>query len=299
MQIKEITDIFDDLIPSPIWAIYTQNYYIPKKNNEFSTTELLDSPLRRRLIRQFYEQIEKRIETIHAQIFGILIHSLFEIKEFTDFKDELKHAITQNDKEKTFEIAKKFCESFQRKNVSLDFEGYKITGIYDLLEDNILYDFKLTSSYAITKEKLTNFEAQLQIYRYLIEKNYPDVKIEKLKNIFLLKDFSLTKKLPFKSPIVMVEYSIWTDEEVEKLLKERLALHLDPNPICTPEDMWIRIKYKVGEKEFSDLDKALQFARKTRKEVQTVSTEPIRCVYYCEVAEFCPQFQNIKKIAIF
>lgn len=295
-KIKPLTTFLDEILPVPFWEIYQKP---PKEApyNVIYVTELIDTPLRRKLLRQFPEQIEKNFKLIHNQILGTLVHYFLEIKEWEVIKDDLEDAILKEDKDKVFEIVQKFFYQ-KKKSFSVELMGWKIVGTIDYFDEDekIIYDFKLTTSLAFNfiEEKLSKYEEQLQIYRYLMEKN--GIQIAGLRNLFILKDYSILSET-LASPLYLVEYDLWSLEETENFIIERLKLHQDEEfHFCPPEDIWFRTQYKVGNRTFSVKEKALNYIQKFGGKLETVSLGPIRCLYYCEVSSICPQFEAYKNL---
>ena len=289
-KVTIVKDFAEEVIPSAMFNIYTKEYrLLPEKT--IRVTELIGSPLRRRLLRENYENISRKIITFHYQIMGTMIHALLEIKEFEEILEEMKKAEMIENEEQLLYLAKKLVNLKKRKSLEIEFDGWRIVGEFDLFEDEVIYDYKVTSEFVITHEKFERYEKQLQIYRYMLEKN-ENIKVKAIKNIFLLRDFSpLRSKLG--SPLVIVEYPIWEDSKVEEFIKNRLDMH-ENNIACSEEDMMLRINYLVGGKRFSDENKAKEYAIKMKKEVVKEIT-PIGCLYFCEVADFCPQWQMLKQ----
>lgn len=286
-MLKPITD-FNELLPSAIYEIFTKPKLKPEQNR-FRVTELLDSPLKRKLLLEHYENISKNFAYLFFEILGTLAHSFYELKEFEDFKN----AILKTDDEETLvSLVKNFRASLKKKILELEFDGITLVGIYDTFEDNVLWDYKITSSFVVKYQKFDYYEKQLQIYRYMLEKLNPGVKVEGLRNLFFIRDFRINSSEIF-STVYVKDYEIWEDEKVESLIKERLEIHRNRN-WCSEEDMWLRVKFKIGGKIFSDEKKALEYASKKKLKIEKIY-EPYRCLYFCEVSSFCPQWQKMQE----
>ena len=290
-KISIIKDFTEELIPLALFDIYTREYK-PLPEKTIRVTELIGSPLRRKLLRENYENISRKITNLHYQILGIMIHSLFEIKEFSEILEDMRIAVMEGNDSYLLCLAKKLVNLKQKKSMDMEFNGWRIIGEFDLFEDLIIYDYKVTSEFVITHEKFDKYEKQLQIYRYMLEKK-EGIKVNAIKNVFFLRDFSpLRSKLG--SPLVIVEYPIWDNSKVEEFIKQRLELH-ENHPVCSDEDMMMRVNYIIGNRKFSDEEKAKEYARKTKKRI-VKEFVPIGCLYFCEVADFCPQWQALKEL---
>ncbi len=60
--------------------------------------------------------------------------------------------------------------------------------------------------------------------------------------------------------------------------------------------MLLIVKYHVGKKVFTDERKAEEYALKTRQSIKK-SFIPLGCLYFCEVADFCPQWQALLELS--
>jgi hypothetical protein len=112
------------------------------------------------------------------------------------------------------------------------------------------------------------------MYAYLVETLKPGVRVDKLQVIAILRDWSKarvkTKGYP-PSPIANIELPLWTYEERERFLKERVAIHQEAHgsydlggtlPECSEEERWVR------------------------------KGKATRCEEYCVVNKFCEQYKK-------
>lgn len=292
MGIKSIEPLDQTLIPTPLWELYTSPYriYPPRV---ISVTQLISSPLKLKLLRENFENITRDLKFLHYQIFGTMIHYLFELKEFHQLIDDLRHAYYDGF-EKLIRVVEAIISKRERKKICAQFEGWEIRGEVDLFEDNILYDFKVTSKYSLKfLDRLKRYEHQLQLYRYFLSQNGEE--IQEIANVLLLRDWSfLRDREEIPSPLYVIKYDIWPDKVVEEFIRQRLKLH-EAEAGCDDEDMMLRIRYQVGKKIFSDLDKAKEYAQKKRLSVERIY-EPIGCMYFCEVSDYCEQWKTMRAL---
>jgi len=148
-----------------------------------------------------------------------------------------------------------------------------LTGRADLYdkETKTLWDFKTTKGYWVKKMHETNdwsgttYHQQLNIYRWM---GFPDCKTMKLK--ILVKDWS--NRMEDKDgvfPIEEMEVPWIDDKDVEELVSSRLDTlmaiesKLEEPPKCLEADLWL-----------------------SRRK------EPLRCLSYCPVNNYCTQYQD-------
>lgn len=129
-----------------------------------------------------------------------------------------------------------------------EFDGVKISGtadLYDPADGGVIWDFKTTKVYAVKNGVKPEWEAQMNLYALLSEKNGRPVK--KLKLVALLKDWAAwsAKKGGPQSEIHVMDVELWPKKKREEYLRKRIALwkenrerpddKLDP---CSPEETW-------------------------------------------------------------
>lgn len=206
-------------------------------------------------------------------------------------------------------------------------QGKKIKGESDLYNENdhSVTDYKFTSVYALIYESRDDkFEEQLNGYAMLFRDLGLEVK--SLKIVYFLTDWSKRKasreeNYP-KSPIVVKEFRLWTQEECEQFYSEKIYIHStsqdlddDQLPECTDEEKWqsetsyavMKEGNKKATKNFSTESEANSFIEEKVKEgltdkkkakdkyyVQVRPGEAIRCNMYCPVKEFCNVYQKNK-----
>ena len=114
-----------------------------------------------------------------------------------------------------------------------------------------------------------------------------------------------------QAPIVFVDYPLQTFADREKFITKRIDAHNDAYfqmstgselPECTPEDMWEKpttyALKKVGgvraKKVYAILTEAEAGLAEAGKgyEIETREGERTRCNKYCQVSQFCDQFDQ-------
>lgn len=185
-------------------------------------------------------------------------------------------------------------------------DGKIISGALDAVEpvggdDCIVWDYKLMSSFKAQKE-LTEFERQLNIYAFLLRQN--DLNPVSLRISAVIRDWSDAKvqwneNYP-KTMFPVYELPLWSADEAEAYVHQRLQHHTqDELPLCSDEERWMSAarfavtSTKTGKtlRLFDTLEAANEYQTKSPVTIERRNAEPIRCQRFCEVADFCDQYQ--------
>ena len=185
-----------------------------------------------------------------------------------------------------------------------DVHGKFISGAIDAVEPTDtgvnIWDYKVMTSYKAQSEMI-EFERQLNIYAFLLRQN--GMNPERLFISAVVRDWSdirVTGNYP-DTMFPVFELNMWSPEETEAYIKERLDAHFSEDiPLCTEEERWMsQAKYAVVSQKtgkairvFSTEDEALNYNTKSSVRIEKRTAEPIRCKRFCEVAEFCDQYQS-------
>lgn len=262
-----------------------------KGKAHLSATEIINSPRIVQLKKIHWDNLEEDVADKVWAIFGTAIHSVLELG-----KDE-HHVIEQ------------------RLHANVD--GWDISGAIDLqrIEDDgiIVADYKTTGVWAVMNEK-SDWEQQLNIYAWLVEK-VKKVPVKKLEIIAIIRDWSRrdaqVKEGYPEAPIKVIDVPLWTFEQRENFIKERIQLHSnalfatetsDDLPECTPSEMWEKPAFwavrKIGNKRATAVldteDKALAKIEELGKgyEIEFRPGERTRCANFCQVRDFCSQWKE-------
>lgn len=185
----------------------------------------------------------------------------------------------------------------------MEVNGWTVSGQYDVIEDGVLHDHKITSVWAVKGDTKIEWEQQLNLLRLLAHEN--DIEIRGLRIIAILRDWSKVKaKMDSTYPqaqVVPVDIPLWPLERTRAYLHERVALHrlADPPP-CTDEERWktddVYAVMKVGRKTAVKLyDDPIAANRHV---VEAGAGHSVvkraggyrRCAEYCNVNHVCPQY---------
>lgn len=243
-----ITNIHN--LPQPIVTLLSRHQY-SRGNSDISITELLSPPQLSVLKRVHKDRIVEDISDRFWALMGTNIHKLLE-----------DHA---NETVKTEE------------RLFLKVDGWMVSGQIDVQKEadgvTSIVDWKFTGVYSAMTPK-PEWVSQLNMYAYLVETLKPGVRVDKLQVIAILRDWSKarvkTKGYP-PSPIANIELPLWTYEERERFLRERVAIHQEAHgsydlggtlPECSEEERWVR------------------------------KGKATRCEEYCVVSGFCEQYRR-------
>jgi hypothetical protein len=209
-----------------------------------------------------------------------------------------------------------------------DGPGKTLSAQIDLFEEGELNDFKLTSVWTI-KDAIENgkfeWDAQLNIQRYLMEKN--GIAVQKIWIIAIARDWNksgaMRDPMGYPPRVAKIEIPIWPPAKTEEYIMSRMVAHFGKNtPQCTPKECWEKpTKYALMKKgrqsavRLLDSEAALLEYAVTKNlaekqlqiddstEIQLIKDhyidvrpgERTRCKEYCDVADFCEQYQDWRK----
>lgn len=312
------------------------------KNDEYqsigdiSVTTLIDAPKLRFLKRKHKDEFEMDVRDLFMALFGTIAHEILEkgnrnmnyyfmlkkaagivIKYAKDEKDKAAAQWLKDFAEREFgdKVDK---ELHLERRLSITFEcehgTYEISGAQDIYHEGtgVLEDWKTTTvkqAYYYKYEK-TSWTGQQNIYAYILRKN--GYKTTALKIQALYKDWSkvkieMTRKGKYPNqPWDTFELPMWTDEECEAYITERIRIHKLADkgivPNCTPDDRWSKpdqfaVKAKGRNnavRVFMTQDEAVAFIdingmKYNKPFVEYRPQYDLRCNQYCPVAQFCEQ----------
>lgn len=273
-------------VPAPLVTLASRDFY-SKGSSAYSTTELLQSPRIKHLRNQHRDRMETDVSDMLWSLLGSALHVVAERGETPGWSAE--------------------------ERLFLDINGTVISGQIDLQEyvdsdpagDVVVYDYKFTSAWAVMNSKV-EWEEQLNIYRYLVEK-VKGRKVAGLKICAFIRDWSRHDVRDGYPPaqITVLDIPMWDMEITERFVHERLELHQSTNtdyegvlPQCTDQDRWMsetvyavkRQGRKTAIRVLKDVSEANQLAEKEKGYVEVRKGEPKRCTgNWCGVNEWCDQ----------
>ena len=254
-----------------------------EKVGDMSVTELIAPPQIR--------QLKKRHETtedVSDHIFRLMGSAIHEV---------IARADTTN--------------ALSEERLTVEVGSITLSGKPDLYVDGNLYDYKVTSLYAV-KEVKPEWEAQLNIYRWMLWRHGFEVK--NLYILAILRDWSKRKAgrndCPTKQ-VVVLPVKMWSFIDIARYITDRINLHKQAEtlsdgalPPCTDEERWHKPDtWAVIKKGNKTAKRVLP----SKGEAETYLTnlkdggrfgivfrpgEDIRCQDYCVVCEFCQQYNG-------
>jgi hypothetical protein len=259
-------------LPDPIVNAVQNQGYTPG-SSDITVTQLIQPPLIRKLRIEHDNDIEEDASDRVWALFGTAVHHLLE-------------------------MAYKGRTARVEERVYAEVLGWKLGGAFDVLEGSSLSDYKVTSVYS--SDGKIEWERQLNVLRWLLHKNGTEV--TKLSITAIFRDWRPreAQKNPEypRRPIMTLPVRMWTLEEAEAYVIERIALHqLAEPPICTDEERWTQPEQwalmKKGGKRAIKLYPS--------QEGVTLGTDQFwehrpatyrRCEDYCSVNKFCPVWKT-------
>ena len=284
----QLTNKFN--LPETIINVIKRPTY-SKGKAHISVTELMTAPQIVLLKRKHWNEIEQDASEMVWQIFGSAIHAVLEHGKSDN------HVIEQR--------------------IHAKVDGWDISGAIDLQEilpDGIIIsDYKTTGAWAVMNEK-DEWHQQLNVYAWLVD-NVKNDKVIKLQIIAIIRDWSAkeaqNKEGYPQSPIVTIDIPLWTMDERLAYIKRRIKMHSDaqfnidmgdPIPECGEKDMWEKpttwalIKEGgVRAKRVYDNEAEAKTALIKGYIIEHRPGERTRCKSYCQVSQFCNQYQTYLK----
>lgn len=303
-----------ELLPRLLVHAVTHDRYEPG-HGDISVTSLI-APAQQRVLRlKHAAELEEDASMRVWSLLGSAVHYVIENAEIA-----MRTAGEWNDNN--------ICEErFYWPMPSIDDgPGKTLSAQIDLFEDGELNDFKLTSVWTI-KDAIQNgkdeWDAQLNIQRYLLEKN--GIEVEKLWIIAIARDWNKSGLMRdpqgYPPRVAKIEIPMWSMQKTEDYIMSRMVAHFGKNtPQCTPKECWEKptqfALMKKGRKSavrvLDSYSEAMGYADdKGFVEWQATlpdgQPEPIltgdhyieerigdrnRCKDYCDVADFCQQYKD-------
>ena len=196
--------------------------------------------------------------------------------------------------------------------------GVELSGIPDLMEDLIVWDYKVTSvwSWIFRADKMDDFASQVNGYAWFYRKAGFDIKAVKI--CMILRDWMKSGAMrdPAQYPqnqVQIIDIPLWSQEKTQEYLEHRIALYEQykgiPDgdlPPCSTKDRWAKppkfAVMKKGVKKAAKVEDSRLAAEKWaqwalangRKGPFYLEERPgdlwKRCEY-CRVRPFCPQYK--------
>ena len=280
-------------------AVHNDSY--SKGKATISATGLLQPPRIRLLAQENYEKLTIDVSDEIWKLLGQSVHTILERAN-----ENNEDVITE---QRMFTVVNDWTVSGQTDSIDV--------------KSNTLKDYKVTSVWSIVsalKEGKVEWEQQLNIYAYLY-KQTTGKNIDQLNIIAIARDWNKNQYLRSggdypPSPVTVLDIDLWSDEEQEDFIKQRVSIHQeaevdylinDKLPFCTDEERWRRKDtYRVEKKGRKTAVRVLDTQEEADEYVEghkdskllkivLAKGECVRCANYCDVAEFCNQYNEESK----
>ena len=306
-------------LPLAVWLMH-DDYDYDKRDNVISATALF-KPTRALVLIDEHKGSDKTVDimSLVSARMGSAIHAVAE-QAWTN-RENISKALqalqVSNLDDKLVinpDVVKEgdipiYVEQRHEKEIN----DYIISGKYDLVVDGTVSDYKSTSVWSyIFDSNALKYTQQASIYKWLAPDRITDNAVH-IQYIFT--DWSAANAMRDSSypqtRVLTKEYPIWSVEQTEHFIKEKLDLlkqykgrPQEELPQCTKEELWeSETTYKYyknptkmarSTKNFDNMDEAnIRLANDGG--VGTVVTVPgeVKACRYCEVSDICKQAQNL------
>jgi len=264
-------------LPQSIVAAVTADPYVG--GGDISVTKLIDAPQVRVLIAQHKDQISTDVSERIWSLLGQAVHTILE------------------------RAALRTEGMVAEDRLYAEVAGWQLSGQFDVMhmETGVLSDYKVTTVFKL--QNIDGWTQQLNVLRWLAHQN--GITVNSLEIIAILRDWKKgeAERKPEsypQTPIVRVEIPLWSLEEAEEYIMDRVQLHQFAQKggrvDCTDEERWYTGTQYALMKEGGKRALKLFDERPTDIPeghfVQERPGEYRRCASYCEVRAFCSQAQE-------
>lgn len=266
----------------------------PMGGAKYSATQLIKPPQALQLERRHEEEIRNDASDFWAMFVGTGVHNILD-----------KYLVKNTDK------------YIVEKQMVIEVDGVKVKGTFDLYdkENRWLIDHKTMKCVQYGMECKPEYEAQLNIYAYMMEQLGYDIAWLYVHAIYMdWRSAAVKTAIPGKypaAPTALVSIPKWTTERVEAYLKERVRLHEEAEtkpdeelPPCSKEEVWESpacwaiynkggLKARKLAKSPEEVESWVKSKGLSMSSMQ-IYKRPVtrrRCEEYCSGSKFCAQYK--------
>ncbi len=270
-------------LPEPLVRSIQNDTYV-RGEADYTVTQLINPPRIEALKAKFGDKITEDVADRIFSLFGRAIHTILEQAADERYQVETRY--------------------------QTEFEGATISGQIDLYDkqEKSLEDWKITSRWVAVEGPKDEWVAQQNINRYIMWRN--KIEVKRCRNILIYRDWSklqaaMKQDYPQRQ-VEIVPIPLWSKEEVETYLSERIAMHRAARsvelPLCTDKERWAKpTRYALMQKgrktaiklyDIEDQAKGAVDGSKGRFVEERPGTNQ-RCRFYCPVLPFCSQGREL------
>lgn len=254
-----------------------------------SITDLINPPLMRTLRHQHWHEMSETADSRVWLLLGTAVHEYLDSR--TPGASEVK--------------------------ITIKIGKFTVVGVIDLVEGEVIADYKVTSVYSFLLGEKIEWEQQLNCYAYLLRKQAEidgvEFKVRGLKIVAILRDHkeSMTLRDPDypKSAIYQKQIRMWSPEEQDRFIESRVELHEKASmgviEKCTNHEKYHKDdKYAVKAAGIVKAKRVLDSREEAEKwieehavdakgkklgpyEIELRAGEDTRCLRFCPVRNFC------------
>lgn len=290
-----ITNKFN--LPDPVVRALKHDDYTRGDSNR-SVTQLIDSPRVRILKKEHRDEIAYDASELIWVALGKAVHRMFEDHGVGKWRPE--------------------------ERLFAEVGGWRVSGQIDIQFDEdvvngrplvSLYDYKVTSVHSLIYWK-ASYDQQQNFYAWLCEQN--GMSVHRLFIVFIFRDWKKNEALKGgdypESPILCVPANLWTPQEQNDYVDERVRVHQEAEyqrltegilPPCTDEERWKsaaqfavkKPKNKRARRVLGSYDEAAAYMKENNLSgeefvIEERPAEPKRCAGdWCPAAPWCDQWQ--------
>jgi len=278
-------------LPEPVVKALTRNEYSRGESNR-SITQLIDSPRVRILRQENWSEMEEDVSEKMWAVLGAAAHKMFEETANNNYVSE--------------------------ERLFTEIEGWVISGAIDVQktdQDGVtIMDYKTTSVWSVMVGK-PEWEKQLNCYAYLVRR-VKGVLVKGLKVIAILRDWrsrDAEGKPDYpRAPIVEIDIPMWSENEQDRYIEERVALHQAAEfqrltgselPECSAGERWEKapvwaLKKKGNKRAIKLYSNEIEAKADLQDgmEIEHRPGESTRCAAnWCRVNAWCSQYKKISE----
>jgi len=259
------------------------------QGSDFGVTSLVQPPQLRKLMKEHRDEIVEDVSSRVWLLLGTACHHVLE------------RAAKESEKRKETDL----YEQRYQLGIELANKIWKVACIVDCVEDGILYDYKVTSAFAVKDGPKDEWIQQLNFSNAILAAN--DVEIKGLKIVAILRDWSANQASRDPgyppSPVIQLDIPMWDVKGAYSALRFAVIEHTHDEPReCTDDERW------ASPEKWAVMKKGLKKAKKLHlnEEAAQMNVEALgngyyvehrpatyrRCETYCAVQKWCKQHRG-------